>query len=241
MATKNFLYKRELAINDKISVYIPTVGEILDDEDSYYDLVSMFVAMPIDMMVFLDDAGIDFTTIDEYQLFLLMFSGIAEQNTRLILGDLDLTKFRIATNEQNGMIVLVDAENDIVIDRAIYSQIAWALRKIHNLEKNNRKPGNEEAKKFMIKRERAKMKRRRGRLKDSQLESLIVAMVNAEQYKYDFLQTRDLSIYQFNECVRQVIRKDDYNNKMYGVYTGSINAKDLSPDDLVWWSSKNKN
>jgi hypothetical protein len=237
MPTNNLLYKRQYAINDSIHIEIPTVGQIIDNEDAYYGLVSILTAMPIDLMVQLEDAGIDFTSINEYELFLLMFPGIKSQDTSLIFGDLDLSKFKMAVNEQNGNIVLIDNENDIKIDRAIHGQIAGVLRKIHHIEKNNRKPANIEAKEFMIKRAREKMKRKK-RLEDSQLESLIIAMVNAEQYKYDFEGTRELSIYQFNESVRQVIKKVDYNNKMFGVYTGNLNVKELSQDDLNWLTHK---
>lgn len=140
--------------------------------------------MPVDLMVQLEDAGIDFTSINEYELFLLMFAGLKSQNTSLVFGDLDLSKFKMAVNEQNGNIVLLDEEHDITIDRAIHSQIAGVLRKIHHLEKNRRKPANIEAKEYMLKRARDKMKRRRNRKEVSQLESLIIAMVNTEQYKY---------------------------------------------------------
>lgn len=238
MPTQNFLYKKQIAINDSISIVVPTVGEIIDNEDAYYGLVSMLTAMPIDLMVQLDDAGIDFTTLNEWELFLLLFSGIKSQDTRQIFGDLDLSKFKMAVNEQNGNIILLDDEHDIRIDRAIQAQIANVLRKIHHLEKNTRKPANEEAKKFMIERARAKQRRNRNRKEDSQLETLIIAMVNTEQYKYDFESTRGLSIFQFNESVRQVINKVDYEHRMYGVYTGTINAKELSQDELNWLKHK---
>lgn len=238
MPTQNLLYQREYPINDSIRIIIPTVGEIIDNEDAYYGLVSVLTAMPIDLMVQLDDAGIDFTSINEYELFLLLFDGLKSQDTSLIFGDLDLSKFQMAINEQNGKVVLLDAERDIKIDRVIHGQIAGVLRKIHHLEKNNRKPANKEAKKFMLERARVKQMRRKNRREDSQLESLIIAMVNTEQYKYDFEGTRELSIYQFNESVRQIIKKVDYDNKMYGVYAGTVNAKDLSQDDLNWLTHK---
>ena len=234
MATRNLLYKKEYAINDSIQIYIPTVGEVLADEDNYYNIVSVLTAMPIDMMVQLDDAGIDFATINEYELFLLTFAGLKECDTSLVFGDLDLSKFKMAISKQNGNMLLVDEEKDIVIDRAIHAQIAGALRLIHHLEKNRRKPANPEAKDFMLKRAREKMRRNKNRKDASQIESLIVAMVNTEQYKYDFEGTKELSIYQFNESVRQVIKKVDYDNRMYGVYAGTVNAKELSQDQLNW-------
>ena len=238
MATRNLLYKREYKINDSISVYIPTVGEVIRCEDNYYSLISILTAMPIDMMVQLDDAGIDFTSINEYELFLLMFSVLKTQDTSLVFGDLDLSKFEVAVNEQNGNLLLRDEENGIDIDRAIYGKIAGVLRLIHHLEQNRRKPANPEAKEFMLKRARDKIRRHSTRVETSRLESLIIAMVNTEQYKYNFEGTKELSIYQFNESVRQVIKKVDYDNKMYGVYTGTINAKELNQDDLNWLAHK---
>ena len=234
MGTLNLLYAREYPINDSIKVIIPKVGEILDNEDAYYGLVSALTSMPIDMMVQLDDIGIDFTEINDYELFLLLFNGIREQDTHLVFGDLDLTRFQLAVNQQNGNIILLDQERDIRIDVEIYRQIAAALRKIHNLEKNRRKPGNADAKEYMLRRAREKQKRKKNRKTESQLESLIVAMVNTEQFKYGFEGTRELSIYQFNESVRQVIKKVDYDNRMHGVYSGTVDVKELSQDDLNW-------
>lgn len=82
------------------------------------------------------------------------------------------------------------------------------------------------------------MRRRKNRMTGSQLEDLIVALVNTEQFHYGFEGTRELSIYQFNESVRQVIKKIDYDNKMRGVYAGTVSAKDLSQDDFNWLSHK---
>lgn len=238
MSTINLLYKREYAINDSIHVVIPTVGEILDDEDGYYSLVSLFTSMPIDMMVQLEDAGIDFTSINEYELFLLLFDGVKSCDTTLLFGDLDLSRFELMENQQNGNLVLRDDDNDITIDRAIHGQIAATLRKIHHLEKNRRKPGNEEAKEYMLERARQKMKRNKNKKEFSNLESLIIALVNTEQFKYNFEGTRELSIYQFNESLRQIINKIDYDNRMHGIYSGTVNAKELSPDALNWLTHK---
>lgn len=234
METLNLLYKREFRINDFIKIVIPTVGEILEDEDNYYSTITILTAMPIDLMVYLADAGIDFTQINEYELFLIMSAGLKESDTHLIFGDMDFSKFELAVNPQNGKPVLVDEESGAVIDRVVHSQIAGVLRKIHHLTKNHRKPANKEAMDYMLERARKKLKRNKTRKQESQLEPLIVAMVNAEQYKYDFEGTRELSIYQFNECVQQIVNKVDYDNRMYGVYAGTVDAKTLSQDDLNW-------
>lgn len=234
MATLNLLYKKEYEVNEDIKVIIPTVNEIIDQEDDYYNLVALFTAMPIDLMVQLDDMGIDYTEINEWDLFLLLFNSIKATDTHLILGDLDLTKFELAVCEDNNQVVLVDRETGVTIDRAILNHIASVLRKIHHLEKNLRKPGNDAAKDYLLERARTKSKRHKSRKSKSKLESLIIALVNTEQFKYDFEGTKELSIYQFNESVRQVMKKVDYDNRMYGIYSGTINPKELSSDELIW-------
>lgn len=234
MSFRSYLYADKVDINDRIYIRIPSVGEVMSDEEGYYALVQILTAMPIDLMCQLDDYGIDFTTIDDYELFLLLFPGICSQNTNMIFGDLDLKQFKLATNEKNGTTVLYNSKDDIVIDRAIHDKIADILRTIHHLEKDTRKPGNKEAQKYMIDRAKKKLKRERDKVRASQLEPLIISMVNTEQYKYNFATTRDLSIYQFNESVRQIINKVDYDNRMHGVYAGTVSIKDLSQDDLNW-------
>ena len=239
MNGESILFKNSCRINDKIEIIIPTVGEILENEADYYGMVSALTAMPIDMMVQLADAGIDFTQINEYQLFQILFMGLQNQDTSMIFGDLDLSKFEPATNPQNGEFVFYDPENDIIIDESIQNLIATSIRKIHHLTKNNRKPGNEAAKDYLIDKERKRLRRRKNKAYESQLEPLIVAMVNSEPYKFDFEGTKSLTIYQFNECVRQVIRKSDWNNRMYGIYSGSISPKDLNQDELTWIGHNN--
>lgn len=238
MSTLNLLFKDRYRVTPFLEVMIPTVGDVLEQEDSYYAMISMITATPIDMMVQLDDAGIDFTTIDDFGLFLMVFEAIKDQDTSLVFGDLDLRKFLRVVDPKNSSVILRNPETGDVIDRGIYMLLCQAVRKIHHLERNNRKPANEEARKYMLERARKKMKRHRNRVEDSQLEELIVALVNTEQFHYGFADVRDLTIYQFNESVRQVIKKVDFDNKMHGVYAGTISAKDLSQDDLNWLTHK---
>lgn len=233
-----YLFARSFPINQHISITIPTVGQIWDNEAEYYSLITGIIATPSDFMVQLDDVGIDFSKILSFELFLLLFNGLKSNDTSLVFGDLDLSRFRTAINEKNGKVVLVDQENDIVIDQAIHDQIRRVIRKINHLEKTDKNPGNEEARKYMIERARIKQKRAARRPHKSQLEDLIIAMVNTEQYKYNYEETRDLTIYQFHSSVYQVIRKINYDNTMIGCYAGTINAKELSQDQLNWLTSK---
>lgn len=239
MSVKNLLYKRSYQINDKVSILIPSVGEVVDSGDYYAGLVSFLVAMPIDMMVELDDMGIDFTKLNSYDLFILMFSVIKEMDTSLVFGDLDLSKYQVSLTEDYSSWVCVNGEDGSVIGRDTHAEIVDVLRKINGIEPDTRTPGNEETRKYLI--ERARKKKRRARNQkgeDSQLEQLIVAMANAPEFHYGFEGIRELSIYQFNESVQQVIKRVEFDNRMIGVYAGTINAKEINQKDLNWLTHK---
>lgn len=237
MAIESLLYRHDYPINDSIRVMIPTVGEILDNENLYNDIVAAFTAMPVDFMVQLDSAGIDFTAINEYDLFIMLSNELKRTDTSLVLGSLSLKEFELCVNNQTKKLVLYNEKAGIEIGRREHSQIASVLRRINHLEKNRKLPANEEAKRYMLERARMKMKRRR-KTEGSQLEQLIVAMVNTEQFKYDFESVRNITIYQFNECIRQIVNKVNYDNRMHGVYSGTVNAKELSQAELNWLTHK---
>ena len=234
MVDKNWLYKDCVAINENISIRIPTVREVLEREDEYYGLISLLTAMPIDLLVQLDDLGIDFTQINDYELFLLMFPMVQQSDTSMVFGDLDLSKFQMAMNNDTKSVVYLNPETDVVIDRRTQQQIAAVLRRMHGLKKNTKRPGNEAAKEYLLERARKKIKRQKRKSSDSQIEPLIVSLVCTEQFKYNFEETKDLSIYQFNLSAKQIINYVEYKNRMFGVYTGNIDAKTLQTKDLTW-------
>lgn len=237
----SLLYANSYPINDKIAITIPTVGQVIDDEDNYNSIMAAVTAYPQDFMVELDDLGIDFSDITPYELFLLLFPGLKDVDTSLVLGDLKVENFIKAVNPKTKEIVLLDNENDIIIDRSIHHIMRTALYQINHIERHDTTPGNDAAKQFMLERARKKKKRamrRRRSVQKTGLEELIVSLVNSEQYKYNFEETRSLTIYQFYSSLHQIVRKTNYNNLMIGYYTGSIESKHIKQSELNWLTSK---
>lgn len=235
--SKSILYKREHRINDFISVRIPTVREIIDNKTDYYTCVSLIISTPFDMMVQLDDIGIDFTTINEWDLFCILFKDLQNRDLSLIFGELDFADFQLAVNNQNGNIVLLNSKTGAVIDRAVHGQICNFLRQLLHIEKNDKRPANEEAKRYLIDLNRRKQKRRKKNKEDSQLEEYIIALVNTAEFPYNYETTLDLTIYQFYASLRQIIKKVHYDNLMIGCYAGTVNIKEIDQSELNWISN----
>lgn len=228
------LYLKKIEISDAISIVVPTVGQIIDNEDDYYQIACMIVATPYDMMVQLDDAHIDFTKIDDFELFVLLFENLKGLDTSLMFGDLELSGLKAAKFEGTGELVLRDQEKGITIDRVVHAKLCDSIRKMLHMEKNSKKPGNEETRKYLIDRERKRQKRAKKGRKDSQLENYIVALVNTEQFPYNYETVRNISIYQFYASLNQIAHRIKYDNTMIGYYAGTIKFEDLAPADRTW-------
>lgn len=234
---KSTLYETKHKINDFITIRVPTIKDIIENEDDYYGNVALIVATPYDMMVQLDDMKIDFTQINEWDLFLLLFNELRTRDLSLIFDGLDLRDFVTAENKQNGNIILVNPKTGVKIDRAIHDQICRYLRKTLRLQKNDKRPANEEARKFLIERTRTKLKRRRKQLVESQIEKYIVALVNTSEFPYTYESVLGLTINQFYASLHQIVKKIKYDKLMIGCYAGTVNMKELDQNELNWISN----
>lgn len=229
----SLLYKTEHKINEHVSIRIPTIGEIINDDD-YFANIALIISTPYDMMAQLDSINIDFTQINDWDLFCLLFKQLQTKDLSLIFGDLNLKEFETAVNKQNGNVVLLNKRTGAVIDRAIHDQICRFLRKLLRLEKNEKKPANDEAKKFMIERAKRKLKRKMKQPEVSPLEQYIVALVNTSEFPYNYDSVQELTIYQFYASLHQIIKKVKFDNLMIGCYAGTVNTKELNPAELNW-------
>ena len=190
-------------------------------------------------MVQFDDMGIDYETITEYQLFLMLLQSFADskQDISIVLGGLDIQKLRIAENTKTNEKVMINESGKCVIDRATQIKITNAIRKIHFWEKNERRAGNTEAKKYLIERNRLKQKRAKRKPVPSFLDESIIKLVNTEEFKYNYEQCLDLSIYKFNASLHQIPKKKNWEQTITGAYFGTVDLNKLNIEKIHWMSS----
>ena len=236
------IYTKYVHITPKIKIKVPTVGEIFDfGEDRYFNTIVMLTSTPYQMMVQLDDVGIDFAKITEFELFEMIFPTISQHDLELIMPNIDPSGFVKGINTQNNEPVIYNPTQEIVIDKFVYSQIADTLRKIHGFKKENKRPVNKAARDYLV--ERARLKQKRLAKKQSQsnsgtyLENQIVSLVNCGDFKYDFESIKDVSIYTLTQSKNQIEKFLNYNYIMQGIYSGNVETEKLKLDDIYWLSS----
>lgn len=234
---KSLLNLSSIDIPDtKLSIRIPTVGEILEDEFTYYSIISSLTASPFQYMVQLDDMGIDFTTVSDYELFKMLFLIYIKSDLSIIFGDLDVSDFGAYKGKNNDTFIY-SPSNNIEINEKVYNDLVDTIRKINLLEKVKYKPGNESARKYLLEKERKKQKRNAKKKQEPYLEKLVIALVNTSEFPYDYDTCMDLSIYRFNQSFKQIQHKIAFDNTMVGIYAGTVDTSKLSNKDILSWIS----
>lgn len=234
---KSLLKLSSVDILPNLSIRIPTVGEILEDEYTYYNIVSTLTATPFQYMVQLDDMGIDYTQLTDYDLFKMLFPSFARSDLSILFGELNTSDFDVYINNQNNLPTIYSPKNNILIDELIYNDMTNIIRKINLFEKSNHKPGNESAKKYLLEKERRRQKKNAKKKPEPYLEKLVIALVNTSEFPYDYDSCMDLSIYRFNQSFKQIQHKIAFDKTMIGVYAGTVDVSKLSNKDALTWIS----
>ena len=175
---KSLLKLSSVDILPNLSIRIPTVGEILDDEATYYNIVSSLTASPFQYMVQLDDIGIDYTKITDYEVFKMLFPMYVKSDLSILFGDLNTSDFDVYINKQDDSQVIYSPANDIIIDELVYNDLTDIIRKINLLHKMKSKPGNESARKYLLEKERKKQKRNVKKTYEPYLEKFLIEFIN---------------------------------------------------------------
>lgn len=232
--------RKKYKINDKITIHIPTLeeirGENIENEKSYYSLISDFITTSTNYMVELYDCGINFEDLaDDYNFFiyknLLSEKNVFPIDCHMLFDGINKSNFKII--EHNQIYYVYDDINNILIDRDMFNQISNVLCAALFIEKKHRHFANKRTFEYVIKREKTVRKREEEKKKtSSDLDEVILFAVNNSNFKYDFDTVQKLSIFDFYASVKQMQRNEHIDNLMLGGYTGNLKLNEFSDKQL---------
>lgn len=221
-------------INDKIKIHQPTIGEVVKyGEASYFSTVHTITAIPSDMKSQLwDNMNLDWTEVQDFELFMMLSQTLTPDRTSLLFGDLDFSKLRPFRNNQNGNIVLADKEAGVIIDEMIYLRIVSYLRKLHNIKPKVEKAANKITKRILIDEDRNKILYSKDKPFKSYLLPLISTVKVKQGYTKDYV--KNMGFYEFMDDVNrmQVIHNADH--LLSAAYAGTIDMKKINKAELNW-------
>ena len=151
----------------------------------------------------------------------------------LVLKDIDLADFTPCKSMKNEDIVLYNIEKDIVIDRAVYSQVVDVVRKIHGFKRNNQIPANERTKMDLIDDARDEAMAAANRPYKSVLKPLISALtVKCGMCGDDRIWNMNISM--FFDNLKRASRIQDAQLLLQGAYSGFASLKGVDKTRLDW-------
>lgn len=179
------------------------------------------------------DLGIDWMTIEPFDLFVMLSQTLTPDRTKLLFGDLDFTKLKLYNHPHiEGEVVLADKETGVLIDKMIYMRIVSYLRKAFNITPKVEKAKNKITKQILIEEDRKKIELN----KNKPFKSFLLPLISAVKVKQGYTKNYVLNMgyYEFMDDVSrlQVIHNADH--LLSGVYAGTIDMKKINKAELNW-------
>lgn len=188
------LYMSEdIKIANGIVLKCPKIRDIAEyGEGAYFNMVQTLCATPSSMMVALDDMKLNYMKVKDFELFMMLAQSLKPETTRLLLGDLDLTKFKPRPVGETEEVVLVydgteNDENPIVINSIIHEVLTTYIRKMHNFKKEVKRAGNEITRKQLIRLARQDAEIAKNKPRESFLRPVISAVKCRMGYEMSYI------------------------------------------------------
>lgn len=241
MANENLLEVDELSlyfgdpyvVNDYITITIPKIGEVVKyGERQYYSMVQTITAIPSEMKASLWDAGIDWTQITDFQLFMMLAPTLPKDKTYILFGDLDFQAMKPFENKFNETIVLRNPDTGAVIDELAYGKITSYLCSAHNLTKKVEKAANEFTKKFMIDEDRQKLQHNAKQPYKSFLRPLISAVKCRQGYTLDYV--KNMGLFEFFDDLNRLQVIVNVDALLQGSYSGMVDTSKIPKKNFDW-------
>lgn len=228
-------------INDYITIRQPSLDEIIEyGEHKYYSMVYTLCSVGADLKWQLDDMGVDYTQIEDFELFYSVLSrGFNVEKTKILFGDtIDFSKMQLLYNKQLQENVLVQVFDDgscLQIDRYAYTCIVSVLRKMHKIKRNDELPGNETTRQILIEDAREEYEASKDKPAKAYLLSLISSVVNSEGFKRNDETVFDMKIYAFMDSVARIGKIKNAELLLQSGYSGfGIDLKKINKDEINW-------
>ena len=250
-------YGDDFKVNDFITIHQPTIGDILEYDKQYgesifWTMLNVFTANPTSYRLFLwKDMNIDWTFLNDYQLFMILYRTLSIEQTRLIFGDLDFSKFEIYTlPEENWTNIdekgitdiikvlrnstLYNPENDFELDEDSYNVIVYYLRSTFNMFPKIEKAKDRTTKEWMIEEEEMKLNARKNEDKSSTsyLLPLISGCLNHPGFKYNKQELKQVGYYEFMDSVQRLQIIESTSALLHGSYSGFADVSKVDKEQF---------
>ena len=228
----------DIKIANGIILKQPTIGEIAKyNEAEYFNMAQTLCATPSSFKVMLDDMGLDYMKVEDFQLFTILCKSLTPDKTKPLLGDLDLTKFTPRAINGAEDVVLVyhqpdESGNPIIINQIIYEILTMYIRKMHNFKKQVDKAGNAITRKILIDEDRKAAQRN----KDKPHKSFLRTVISSVKCRmgYDMGYIKNMGIFELMDDLNRLNIIVQADAALSGMYSGFVDTSKMDKTILDW-------
>ena len=221
-----------------ITINQPTVGQLMKlGETNFFSSLNVFINNTTSYMVMLDEAGIDWNDISDFELFITLYRTLQKEPCEILFGDLDFQKFELMKKvvEDKEVIVLVNKEQNIEIDELVYQYIHQYLQYVFNIFPEERIIRNTMLKRTWLSKERQKIEIEKKKIEDgdkktSSMQSVISACVNHPGFKYKLSEVKDMKICEFYDSVKRLQLYENATACLKGLFSGMVDGSKIDAD-----------
>lgn len=232
-----------IVINEKITLRQPTINEIIDfDEEKFFGIFWSMCSAAYDRPAMLDDMGIDFMTISDWQYFLSVVQVMDKESTKLIFGDFDFSEFVLQKRDNDGVLeyVLYRESDGYIFDEAIYHEVIAYVREMVNFHHSGKKAANKSTAKLLIMDDRRARERNKNKESESMLDGILISLVNTEEFSYTYKTVYEITIYQLMKSFTQICGKKSAMALMQGSMSGFMDTSGIDSKAFDWTYSEEK-
>lgn len=225
-----------------ITIYEPTIGDMIEfGEKRWYANLSPFVCNTTTYRYMLNQNGIDWNELSDFELFRGLYSAVEPEFSELIF-HMDLSKFERFNRQvpkEDGSIevipVLYDEETGTEINEMVYFHISQYLRLIFGNEPKEQITKDPFLKHLYMQKDEADIrneewKRKNGKEKTNSLLPVISAMLNHPGFKYRSSELKTLPFFQFTDSIKRLQIYESTTALLIGANSGMADHSKTDPE-----------
>ena len=216
----------------------PKIIDVVEyGESEYFSMAQTLCATPSSMMVALDDMKLNYMKVSDFELFMMLIQSLKPEATYLLLGDLDLTKFKPYEVKDSEEVVLIhedtiNSEQPIIINSIIYEVLITYIRKMHGFQKQVKKAGNEITRKQLIRLARQDAEMAKNKPHESFLRPIISAVKCRMGYSMDYV--KRMGIFELMDDLSRLNVIVNADAALGGMFSGFVDTKKMDKTVLNW-------
>lgn len=220
-----------------ITVYEPSIGDIVKlGQDRFFATLNIFVTNPTANRLVLWEAGIDWNSVSDFQLFCTLYKNIDPEVSTLLFKDVDWEGFQLYSkrlpDSEKEEVVLVNMDQNIEINETVYEYIHQYLQKGFNMKPEVELTDDKLLKEWWIRKDTIALqqKLKKKKKEDYTLKSMISACINHPGFKYKRNELREVGVFEFYDSVQRLQIYEQATACMKGLYSGFVDGSKIKPE-----------